>query len=227
MIALFIILGVTLFFVFLFTIPLSIRLDFQDSFRAQLRILIFRFSLYPRKRSPRAILKAQNKQEKRLIKERKKKEKPIVKKEEPHKVDRKPKKSFTEILALVRMFARILRQISRRFPRYFRITLRRCILKVGGNDAADTAVKYGAARAGISYLVTVMDHYFTVKTPKNSSLRIEPDFVYGESSFELSMTLSTTLRALAALAIRTLLAYLRRPKPERSESDSQGASVHS
>lgn len=224
MIALFIILGIILFFVLLFSLRFCIRLDFHDSLRAQIQVLCFRFSLFPRKRTPRSILKEQKKKQKHLEKVRKK---AIKTNSAESKTDQKPKKTFGEIMALVRMFARILRQISRRFPRYFRITLRRCILTIGGKDAADIAVKYGAARAGVSYLVTVMDRFFTVKTPKSSVLLLEPDFVHGESKFELSMTLSTSLRALIALAIRTFIAYLRCPKPKKSKSGTPKASVNS
>lgn len=211
MIALSIIGGILLFFLLLLSIRIHMLLDLDGDLHLSMRVLCFRFRIHPRKRTPRSVIRLQRKQEKKRLKQATKKQKPP---KESKEISEKtaPKKKKTDILALIRLATRILKQIARKFPSYFKLKIKRCIIKVGGKDAAETAIRYGAVRAGVSALTTVADTYFTVKTTRKSVLTVDPDFLSDKSSISLSMDFYTSVRAVLALALRILFAFLRRPK---------------
>lgn len=211
MIALSIIGGILLFFLLLLSIRIHLLLDLDGDLHLSMRVLCFRFRIHPRKRTPRSVIRLQRKQEKKRLKQAAKKQKPP---KESKEISEKtaPKKKKTDILALIRLAIRILKQIARKFPSYFKLKIKRCIIKVGGKDAAETAIRYGAVRAGVSALATVADTYFTVKTTRKSVLTVDPDFLSDKSSISLSMDFHTSVRAVLALALRILFAFMRRPK---------------
>lgn len=211
MIALSIIGGILLFFLLLLSIRIHLLLDLDGDLRLRMRVLCFRFQIHPRKRTPRGVIRKQRKQEKKRLKKMAKKQKPP---KETNEISEKTaqKKKKTDILALIRLAIRILKQIARKFPSYFKLKIKRCIIKVGGKDAAETAIRYGAVRAGVSALATVADSCFTVKTTRKSVLTVDPDFLSDKSTISLSMDFYTSIRAVLALALRILFAFMRRPK---------------
>ena len=211
MIALSIIGGILLFFLLLLSVRIHLFLDLEGDLRLCMRVLCFRFQIHPRKRTPRGVIRKQRKQEKKRLKKMAKKQKPP---KESNEITEKapPKKEKTDILSLIRFVIRILKQLARKFPSYFKLKIKRCIIKVGGKDAAETAIRYGAVRAGVSALATVADSCFTVKTTRKSVLTVNPDFLSDNSSFSLSLDFYTSVRAVLALALRILFAFMRRPK---------------
>lgn len=215
MIALSIIGGILLFFLLLLSIRIHLLLDLDGDLRLRMRVLCFRFQIHPRKRTPRGVIRKQHKQEKKRLKKMAKKQKPP---KENNDISEKTaqKKKKTDILALIRLAIRILKQITRKFPSYFKLKIRRCIIKVGGKDAAETAIRFGAVRAGVSALATVADTCFTVKTTRKSVLTVDPDFLSDKSTISLSMDFYTSVRAVLALALRILLAFMRRPKKKKT-----------
>ena len=219
MIALSIIGGILLFLLLLLTVRIHLLLDLDGDLRLRVRVLCFRFRIHPRKRTPRGVIRQQRKQEKKLKKKLANKQKP---QKENKEISEKtaPKKKKTDILALIRLVIRILKQIARKFPSYFKLKIKRCIIKVGGKDAAEAAIRYGAVRAGVSALATVADSCFTVKTTRKSVLTVDPDFLSDKSSISLSMDFYTSVRAVLALALRILFAFLRRPKKNTTSQTS-------
>ena len=211
MIALSIIGGILLFFLLLLSVRIHLLLDLDGDLRLRMRVLCFRFQIHPRKRTPRGVIRKQRKQEKKRLKKMAKKQKPPKETNEIAEKTAKKKKK-TDILALIRLAIRILKQIARKFPSYFKLKITRCIIKVGGKDAAETAIRYGAVRAGVSALATVADSCFTVKTTRKSVLTVDPDFLSDKSTISLSMDFYTSVRAVLALALRILFAFMRRPK---------------
>ncbi len=210
MIALWIVLGILLFFLLLLSLRAHVLLTAEDDVTVTVKVLFLRFRIFPKKPTPKRTLKAQRKKEKKEAQKQAKAD-AKVKKAEEHKKQHK-KKSFPEILRMIKMFARILKQLSSRFSSYFRLKLSRMVLRVGGPDAAQTAVRYGAISAAVSYLATLLEQFVTVKTPRKSELRVEADFVSNDITYDIMMDFSVSLRAVLALGIRFLFAYLKERK---------------
>ncbi len=215
--ALLIIGGILLLFIFLLSVRIRFCLDFSGELRISLRILCFRIQIHPKKITPKRILKKQKRQEKKAAKQFRKHAVPNKKKNHPPHPKPKKKVSPTAVLRLV---MHILRSVWKKFPCCFHLHLRRCVIVVAGKDAANTAILYGTVRGTLAWFCTLLDTVFTVKTNRSSQLSVEADFLGHESSIDLSLVLSTSLGAVIRLLFSILIAYLRRPRPEKEKAAS-------
>lgn len=144
MTALFIILGIILFFVLLLSIPVFLELQYTDSVSVTLSWLFLKFKLYPGNKEK----KKKEKPQKEAPKEEEKKE------EEPKKEEPKPKKEnflktfynyqgVSGITELIRDCAAALGKFSKGFLKSIYIRKLRIDIRVTESDAAQTALKYG------------------------------------------------------------------------------------
>lgn len=209
--------------ILLLCIRIRICLDFSSKLSISLRVLFIRVRLYPKKRSPKSVIKAQKKQARRAEKKRKKAAK---KAKDHHMLSSASPPRKTSPRAVLRLAMHLLHAVSRRFPHCFRLYLRRAVICVGGSDAAEVALRYGGIRAALSWFCTLLDKMFTVRTSRRSELRIDPDFTGGDDAIDLSIILSARVGSLLALLIRVGIAYLRRPHDPRSHPTKK-QSAHS
>lgn len=203
----------------LLCIRIRICLDFSSKLSIQLRILFIRVWLYPKRRTPKQVIRAQKKQARRAEKKRKKAEEKRKRAgEDRHLLPQDTKRRKTSPRAVLRLAIHLLRAVSRRFPRCFHLYLRRVVIRVGGDDAAEVALRYGGIRAVLSWFCALLDKMFTVRTSRRSELRVDPDFTAGDDAIDLSLVLSARVGSLLALLIRAAIAYLRRPRDPKQTS---------
>lgn len=195
---------ILLFIILLLSLRASLIIEAKDDVALTLKIAFVKVKLYPKKTAtPKRVIRAQKKAEKKKQKG-KKKASPA-----PATNTAKKKKSFEEILRLVKMVTRILKSLVSRFPSYFRLKLSRIILVVGGPDAAQTAIRYGAVRTAVAYLVTLLEQFVSIKTTRKSELYVQPDFLNDRIDYDISIAFSTSVRALLAILLRSAFAYLK------------------
>lgn len=144
MIALYIILGIILFFILVLSIPVVLDLEYTDMFRCKVSWLFIKFDIYPPKEK-----KDKPKKEKKA---KKPEEKPIE--ETPKPVDETVKKdNFIKvfydnqgvlgIIELVKNCASYLGKFSKGFLKSIYIRKLNINISVTESDAAKTAIKYG------------------------------------------------------------------------------------
>lgn len=142
MLALYIILGIILFFILVLSIRVKIHLEYEETATAYLKWLFIKIPLIP----------FEKKEKKEKKPKKPKEEKPKEEEEKPK--EEKPKKpSFLKslyedegidgIMELVRRFLRLLNKFGYRVSRCFVFNEIFLDVSVTGNDAADTAEKYG------------------------------------------------------------------------------------
>ena len=140
MVALYIILGILLFFVLLLSVKVRIDAEYIDSFRVKLRWLFLSFDLYP-----------MQKKEKKPKKEKPKKEEPPKEQEEtPKEKKPNPFKTFYEnqgfdgVMQLVRDSADAVGGLMKSVKKHLIIDeLFLWIVISHNHDAAQTAIEYG------------------------------------------------------------------------------------
>lgn len=144
MTALYIILGIVVFFALVLSIPVFLELDYTDSVKVAVSWLFLKFTLYPN-----------NKEKKKKEKPAEEKPKEEEKKEkEPKKEEPKPKKEnfiktfykyqgVAGIAELISDCAKALGKFSKGFLKSIIIKKLRIDIKVTEDDAAKTAIKYG------------------------------------------------------------------------------------
>ncbi len=219
MVALYIILGIILFFVLLLSIKVRVDAEYIDSFRLKLRWLFLSFDLYPMK-----------KKEKKPKTEKPKKEEPKKETEEQPKVKKpNPFKTFYEnqgfdgVMQLVRDSADAVGGLMKSVKKHFIIDeLFLWVVISHNHDAAQTAIEYGEACQDI---YPAMGFICSNLKVKKYDVEVEPDFIGTFSSAQFAFALSVRpiflIHAGIVLAVKLLFKVvlkLLRAKPKTSEN---------
>ena len=158
---------------------------------------------------------------------KKKPEKPEEEKPEEEKPQEEKEK-----VPLSRQIERITRLLSRMVDRvHGALTLRtrRVIVTVSTDDAAKTALLYGAVSAALAGLIEFLDRsILRVKTRGRDLIDVRADFVSGKSKAEIDLV----LYARVAGMLRVLFAFLtsgvtKKRKPKKKTKQSLPARVES
>lgn len=203
MTALCIIGGVLLFFVWLFTRKLHIGAGFADDPFLYVRILFLKLRLPPEK----AAHTEQNPKEQTTEKGRKKK----AKKEKEKAA--LPKKAVGEYITI---FTDALKELVHKLKKY--LFLEKYIIKadIGTDDAAKTAILYGAASNAAAQLwMLVCSLKRRTRNPKLIYTEIKPDFIAEQTDFYADIELSIRLWQILSLGMTALGVY------KKLKSDSE------
>ncbi|MCI5960829.1 MAG: DUF2953 domain-containing protein [Ruminococcus sp.] len=203
MTALCIIGGVLLFFVWLFTRKLHIGAGFADDPFLYVRILFLKLRLPPEK----AAHTEENPKEQTTEKGRKKK----AKKEKEKAA--LPKKAVGEYITI---FTDALKELVHKLKRY--LFLEKYIIKadIGTDDAAKTAILYGAASNAAAQLwMLVCSLKRRTRNPKLIYTEIKPDFIAEQTDFYADIELSIRLWQILSLGMTALGVY------KKLKSDSE------
>lgn len=203
MTALCIIGGVLLFFVWLFTRKLHIGAGFADNPFLYVRILFLKLKLPPEK----AAHTEENPKEQTTEKGRKKK----AKKEKEKAAF--PKKAVGEYITI---FTDALKELVHKLKKY--LFLEKYIIKadIGTDDAAKTAILYGAASNAAAQLwMLVCSLKRRTRNPKLIYTEIKPDFIAEQTDFYADIELSIRLWQILSLGMTALGVY------KKLKSDSE------
>lgn len=217
MLAVYIILGIIVFFALVLSIKVRVEAEYIDDFRLKLRWLFLSFNIYP-----------MQKKEKKPQKEKPQEEKP----QQPPVEEEKPKKpnpflvfyenqGFEGVLKLVHDTADALGSMAKSFKKHLILDeLFLWVVISHNHDAAQTAIEYGEA---CKRIFPAMGFICSNLKVKKYDVEVEPDFIGTFSSaqfaFALSMRPIFLINAGIVLAVRLLfkvvLKLLRaKPKPQ-------------
>lgn len=203
MTALCIIGGVLLFFVWLFTRKLHIGAGFADDPFLYVRILLLKFRLPPEKAAhTEEEPKEQTTEKGRKKKAKKEKEKAAL-----------PKKTVGEYITI---FTDALKELVHKLKKY--LFLEKYIIKadIGTDDAAKTAILYGAASNAAAQLwMLVCSLKKRTRNPKLIYTEIKPDFIAEQTDFYADIELSIRLWQILSLGMTALGVY------KKLKSDSE------
>ena len=189
-----------------------------DGVTLTLRILCFRFPLYPKKTKrpdPRKFTK--KRLERMLRKERKKAEKKALKaKEKTEKKSGKKEEKKTSAADTLRLVLQLISAVFPRFVRYLRLDVSRLIVTVSTDDAAKTALAYGAAAQAAAYLSAFLDSYVDVRHPPAREERIECDFVSGKTTCEILVAASLRVWQIFVILMVAALRFLAAKNKSKS-----------
>ncbi len=203
MTALCIIGGVLLFFVWLFTRKLHIGAGFADDPFLYVRILFLKLRLPPEKSAhTEENPKEQTTEKGRKKKAKKEKEKAAL-----------PKKAVGEYITI---FTDALKELVHKLKKY--LFLEKYIIKadIGTDDAAKTAILYGAASNAAAQLwMLVCSLKRRTRNPKLIYTEIKPDFIAEQTDFYADIELSIRLWQILSLGMTALGVY------KKLKSDSE------
>lgn len=136
------------------------------------------------------------------------KEEPEPEKTEEQEETDEAKDKDKKKVPLSRQIARITRLFGRifdRLPGVLTLRARRVIVIVSTDDAAKTALLYGAVSASLAALTEVIDRSVaTVKTGRRDEIDVRADFISGKTRAEIDLTLSARVVGM----LRILFVFL-------------------
>lgn len=187
-----IIIGAILFAIALILfIPVHITAAVKDEARIFLRILFVKIRLLPINEKPKKKKKGQ----------KQKQEKP---KEESEKKEKKKR----DIPSLIHSVADVLGVFLRQFSKHVKIRVLRYKIIVGTDDAAKTALLYGAAEQATAYLFAVLGENAKFSFSKKNSL-VWVDFTSEKTVADVKIDVSVNVFGALAMLLPTFTAYVR------------------
>ena len=201
------ILCIALFIALLVSAKVGLRLKYADGLKVYLKILFFTVRIYPlpkwKKRYRHSMSKRKAQKIKSSLQKKPKKEKKKKPKKASHKKENEKKKSETQlskddILSVISIALSFIKSFVGRFSGSVRLKASRIKIVVASDDAATTAITYGAVTQAINVLFPLLDKIKTVKRlPRGKELSVRADFTTDTPSIELDIEIY--VRAIKAV----------------------------
>lgn len=220
MTALYIIAGIALLLLLLLLLPVHLTIRYDGTrLSVRLYVLFLRFSIYPKRKRVR-----EKDFSKAAVEKRKKKQaKKALKKSERarRKAQAKPK-GKKDVLSTVRLILHILKGCYPRIARAFRIRVCELRAVIATEDAAKTAILYGAVSQATAILLEVCDRFLWSKRSEKH-IEVIPDFCGTESSFRARIRFNSCLFRLLRLAIVAGITFLKHKIQNKNKVQTKGA----
>ena len=165
--------------------------------------------------TPRKIKKRREKLKRRQERLKKKK------KEKPTSSGSKRKKSKKEpsLLEKLGSLRQLLFPLAQHGIKRVRLVANRIRIVVSSDDAAKTAILYGAVTAAASSLFEFLNQFKKVDRSQKSELSVIADFTAGECSVDIDILLSLRLWQLIEILLKAFIAYAK--SKELTEEDTE------
>jgi len=220
--ALYIVLGISALLFVLLLVPVRLSLIFKDELSLTLSYLFFRFSLYPREKR----VKLSDYTPRKLRKKKKKlRQKRQLEKISEAKKAKKPQKTLTQRLRQLRLILAILKNTYKNILSAVRIRVVRLYVTVATDDAAKTALLYGAAAQSTAYLLSLLRSY-TKTTVKRGGADVFANFCETESTLDASIVFSARPLALLCLGLRASFLFLKLKQKQPDKNTKNGVNSH-
>lgn len=161
---------------------------------------------------PEALLRRerrrQRRAEKRAEKKRLRAREKAAKRAEQKRTQRNDQPS-PNLKEKLEMILALLQLLYRETGGKLRLRVRRLHLWVGTDDAAKTAILYGAVLQSATYLLQWIDTHLLRIDRRDGAMTVEPDFVSGKCHADIDLTCSIRLYTALVIGVRMLLAFQR------------------
>ena len=174
----------------------GIDITLSDEIRLYLRILFIRIPLFSDKKK-----KFDPRREERKQKKRDKKPKTHIKTVDEASAGAK---SLPEKISMV---YEIVRLFLKTFSKYLRLKVAKIHIRVATQDAASTAILYGAVCSSLAILLDLLDEITNVRGVNGRSVSVEPDFLRDKSVVDIDIRLSVSVLIAIIVLTKTALRY--------------------
>ncbi len=219
MTALYIIAAIALFLLLLLLIPAQLTVRYDGTrLSVKLSVLFLPFSLYPKKRRVREkdfSKKAIQKKKRRLTKKEIKKARKASRKPPTH-----PKRK-RDVLGTVKLLVHILKGTHPKLIRAFRIRVCELHAVVATEDAAKTAILYGAVSQATAILLELCERFLWCNRSKKR-VKVVPDFCGTKSSLHVRIRFTSNLFRLLRLAIASGILFLKHKLQNKNNVQTKG-----
>lgn len=196
-------LGVFLFFFLIFIIPIHVTVGLTESVSVMLRILFLKIPIFPTEK------KKKKKKKEKKPKEKKKKKEKKPEDAEKKKKKKKKKKKVSDIVALVRMLLNVVVALFKRLGRNFKIRVHAYEICVASEEAAKTAVMYGAVKSLSETLFLRLQDSINFKIVKKAPVGIYVDFLEEKFKANVKIDFSISIAGVFGILFAAIGEFIR------------------
>lgn len=208
--ALIIIFSIIVLLALLLSLKITLRITYEDSLRVYLKVFFVKTRLYPSKKKEKKYPHSMSKRKARKIKDS------LQKKSKPKKKKKKEEKPIekNDLISIVSITTNFVKNFISTFTRAVRIKFSRMHITVASEDAATTAILYGAITQSVNVLFPLIDNIKSVKKlPSGKELSVRADFLTDKPTVDIDINLYVrvggALKALFSAGIRTFKKAVR------------------
>ena len=217
MTALIVILSIALLIALLLSTKVLLHIRYEESLTVYLRVLFVKIQLYPSKKEKKKHPHSMSKRKAQKIKDslqKKPKKEPKKRKSKKKEKEKEPKEA-PDLISIISIITSFVKSFLRLFAGSVRIRSSRLHIVVATEDAADTAIAYGALTQAINLLFPMLDGIKTFKhLPRGKELSVRADFLSDTSKIdadvELYIRVGSALKAVCLAAIRAFKKAVKR-----------------
>ena len=195
-------LGIFLFFFFIFIIPIHVTVGMTESVSVMIRILFLKIPILPKP-------KKKKKKKEKKPKEKKKKKEKKPEDAEKKKKKKKKKKKVSDIVALVRMLLNVVVALFKRLGRNFKIRVYAYEICVASEEAAKTAVMYGAVKTLSETIFLRLQDSINFKIVKKAPVGIYVDFLEEKFKANVKIDFSISIAGVFGILFAAIGEFIR------------------
>ena len=211
MTGLWITLGIFMFFFFIFIIPIHVTGGLTDHVSVMIRVLFLKIPILPKKKKRKKQTKEPKQKKKKKPKDKTQKKKKDKKDKQEKKKDGKAKKKIkiSNIVALVRMLLNVVVALLKRLGRNFKIRVHAYEICVASEEAAKTAVMYGAVKSLSETLFLRLEDSINFKIVKKAPVGIYVDFLEEKFKANVKIDFSISISGVFGIVFAAIFEFIR------------------
>lgn len=177
--------------------PICLNIEFCESLSVNIKILFFKFTLFPRKNNKKEKVRARKSSQ----------EAKLDKKSKDNKIkDLLKQRGLRGFLNILKEMGKIVLGVGEKFKSKVKIDDLDVLVSVADEDSAKTAVRYGQTCAVIFPFTNIILKYFDVK---NYSVKVRPDFMEDKSTVNFNLKLHLKLITLIYIALWAIIKFIK------------------
>ena len=204
----------------------QVIIEADTSARVYLKILFIKIQLFPKVNkppnlkhySPKKIAKREAKQKKKeqaklkknALKEQKKKEEKEKEKELSAAEKKKKKMTLSDITELIGLVMTLIKTFFLRFGKRLRLDLTRIHITVASEDAAKTAIEYGAVSAGVACICEILDSSLNIRPKGTKDIQVRADFLSEEPTVDIVASASLRVWHVFDILFAVAIAFVKK-----------------
>ena len=212
--ALGVILIILLAILFIGSIKATVTIAYSDEVKLFVRVLFIKIKILPSKKGKRVggmstakaekIRKSLNKKinKKNLSAEEKKKRK-------AQKKESGEKKSVGDIISTVKLVSVLAVTVIEKFFKHLRIRIARIRITVASEDAATTAIAYGAVTQSLNILLPALESVKNFEKLKKADIAVNCDFASTEPEIDIKLGFSIRVWQVFHIALSALASLIK------------------
>lgn len=125
----------------------------------------------------------------------------------PSAPSEEPKKK-KNVVAFIWEIKDLIFDALKRFPTKLRLDVSRLKLRIGGKDAATTAITYGAVTEAVGALLVVLESFMKVRRGHENEIEIIPDFTSGKIDADVLIRVSISPAGVLSVVFGFIKGYI-------------------